>query len=137
MGGFMEFSSIYEEENKFPCENISYEEGRIVRYLLMETEIFKNGEIVTMSLSKPKKYIYGNGLFWDKDGCNQAFEAFICEQKDGYEMVIDSQEVISKKRRESLEKFVFDKEDIKVISKIKGEEMIKTIPYWEESLKRV
>lgn len=132
----MEFSSIYEEEKKFPCQNISYEEGRIIRYLIMEMEIFKNGQVVTMSLSKMQKYIYGNGLFWDKDGCNQAFEAYIKKRKNGYEIIVDSQEVISKKRKESLEKFIFDKDDIKVISKIVGEERIKTIPYWEESFKR-
>lgn len=133
----MEFSSIYEEENKFPCENISYEEGRIIRYLLSNTEIFKNGEIVTMSISKPEEYIQGNGLFWDKDSCNQAFDAFIYKKNDGYEIVVDSEEIISKKRRESLEKFLFDKDNIKVISQIKGDEVIKTIPYWEENLKRI
>lgn len=121
----MEFSSIYEEEKKFPCQNISYEEGRVIRYLIMNMEIFKNGEVITMSLNKMQKYIYGNGLFWDKDGCNQTFEAFIKKRKNNYEIIVDSQEVISKKRHECLKKFIFDKDDIKVFGKIE-----------EESLKR-
>lgn len=125
----MEFNSEIEEEQYFPYLNMSLEEARLIRYLIINMEVFKNHEIVAMGLKNINDEIRVNGMAY-KDGDNLTFNGIAKPRKTGYIVSLIIEEVLSHKDYYSIESFRFNKNSIKVRSKIERcDEVIKEIPY--------
>lgn len=132
----MEFSSLPEEEKWFPHQGISLEEARLLRYLVRNIEFFNKSKVVQMSLVFNGEYIYGNGCA-SCENDSITFESFVYRRSNGYRIITEASEVLSKKRTFSLDDVTFLKNSLKIRSKIEKEDLvIKKIPYPEENLIR-
>lgn len=127
----MEFASELEEGQYFPYFNMSLEESRLLRYLIKNMEVFKEHEIVKMSLRKEDKEIKVNGIAY-KEGDNLTFDGVAKPKSSGYVVAVAIEKVLSHKDYYSIESFNLNKGSIRVHSKIEGKaEVTKKIPYMD------
>lgn len=132
----MEFDNTFEDEKCFPYLYISLEESRKIRYLIRNMDTFKNGEVVQMSLQNNGEYVYGNGMFASDDG-NKTFESYVYKTPYGYKIFSVIEEVLKHKDYYSVDVFLFEEKDIRVISEVEhGDKVVKKIDYPEESFTR-
>ena len=80
---YMKFNNIFEEEYYFPCEGLTLDEGREIRYLMNNTFEFLEGDIIQMQLIKNGEVINANGMYGSNSG-NKTFVGEIIKSKDGY-----------------------------------------------------
>lgn len=127
----MEFTSEVEEEQYFPYLNMSLEDARLIRYLVRNMEVFKEHEIVKMSLKNVDNTIKVNGSAY-KEGDNLTFDGMVMPRKTGYVIALVVEKVLAYEDYYSVESFRFNKNGIKVRSKIEEhEEIVKEIPYMD------
>ena len=111
----MEFNSRVVEEDNFPCNGVSLDEGREIRYLINNTFDFMYGDIVKMVLTKNADVIIANGLY----GCdfeNKAFKSYVLKIDNGYSIRSDIDNLDGKGTYASDSMFIYEGNNIKVIS---------------------
>ena len=111
----MEFNSRVVEEDNFPCNGVSLDEGREIRYLINNTFDFMYGDIVKMILTKEKDIIVANGLFGSDFG-NKAFKSYVLKIDNGYSIRSDIDNLDGKGTYASDSMFIYEGNNIKIIS---------------------
>lgn len=111
----MEFNSQVVEEDNFPCNGVSLDEGREIRYLINNTFDFMYGDIVKMILNKEKDIIVANGLY-GSDFENKAFKSYVLKIDNGYSIRSDIDNLDGKGTYASDSMFIYEGNNIKVIS---------------------
>lgn len=111
----MEFNSRVVEEDNFPCNGISLDEGREIRYLINNTFDFMYGDIVKMVLTKNADVIIANGLY-GSDFENKAFKSYVLKIDNGYSIRSDIDNLDGKGTYASDSMFIYEGNNIKVIS---------------------
>ena len=124
------FDNIYEEENLFPSINVSLDDARLIRYLVRNFYVFRNGELVQMTLRNTNGVINANGLVYEKNK-NKTFNSEI-EYTDNGMIFYTEIEEVPRKKYYSIDEFIFREKDIEVRSKINGRNIIRKIPYESE-----
>ena len=111
----MEFNSRVVEEDNFPCNGVSLDEGREIRYLINNTFDFMYGDIVKMVLTKNADVIIANGLY-GSDFENKAFKSYVLKIDNGYSIrsVLDNLDGKGTYASDSM--FIYEGNNIKVIS---------------------
>ena len=129
------FANIYEEEKSFPYIDMSLEEARKLRYLVRNFYAFKDGELIQMVLRNSDGIIRANGMVFE-EGKSKTFDSLIKYKNDGVIFYSEIDEIYGN-RYYSIDDFSFGEKDIKVVSSIaKKEDIVRRIPYMEESLGR-
>lgn len=111
----MEFNSRVVEEDNFPCNGVSLDEGREIRYLINNTFDFMYGDIVKMILTKNVDVIIANGLY-GSDFENKAFKSYVLKIDNGYSIRSDIDNLDGKGTYASDSMFIYEGNNIKVIS---------------------
>lgn len=111
----MEFNSRVVEEDNFPCNGVSLDEGREIRYLINNTFDFMYGDIVKMVLTKKADVIIANGLY-GSDFENKAFKSYVLKIDNGYSIRSDIDNLDGKGTYASDSMFIYEGNNIKVIS---------------------
>lgn len=111
----MEFNSQVVEEDNFPCNGVSLDEGREIRYLINNTFDFMYGDIVKMVLTKNADVIIANGLY-GSDFENKAFKSYVLKIDNGYSIRSDIDNLDGKGTYASDSMFIYEGNNIKVIS---------------------
>lgn len=111
----MEFNSRVVEEDNFPCNGVSLDEGREIRYLINNTFDFMYGDIVKMVLTKNADVIIANGLY-GSDFENKAFKSYVLKIDNGYSIRSDIDNLDGKGTYASDSMFIYEGNNIKVIS---------------------
>lgn len=111
----MEFNSRVVEEDNFPCNGVSLDEGREMRYLINNTFDFMYGDIVKMVLTKNADVIIANGLY-GSDFENKAFKSYVLKIDNGYSIRSDIDNLDGKGTYASDSMFIYEGNNIKVIS---------------------
>lgn len=111
----MEFNSRVVEEDNFPCNGVSLDEGREIRYLINNTFDFMYGDIVKMVLTKNTDVIIANGLY-GSDFENKAFKSYVLKIDNGYSIRSDIDNLDGKGTYASDSMFIYEGNNIKVIS---------------------
>ena len=111
----MEFNSRVVEEDNFPCNGVSLDEGREIRYLINNTFDFMYGDIVKMVLTKNADVIIANGLY-GSDFENKAFRSYVLKIDNGYSIRSDIDNWDGKGTYASDSMFIYEGNNIKVIS---------------------
>lgn len=111
----MEFNSRVVEEDNFPCNGVSLDEGREIRYLINNTFDFMYGDIVKMILTKNADVIIANGLY-GSDFENKAFKSYVLKIDNGYSIRSDIDNLDGKGTYASDSMFIYEGNNIKVIS---------------------
>ncbi len=111
----MEFNSRVVEEDNFPCNGVSLDEGREIRYLINNTFDFLYGDIVKMVLTKNADVIIANGLY-GSDFENKAFKSYVLKIDNGYSIRSDIDNLDGKGTYASDSMFIYEGNNIKVIS---------------------
>ncbi len=111
----MEFNSRVVEEDNFPCNGVSLDEGREIRYLINNTFDFMYGDIVKMVLTKNADVIIANGLY-GSDFENKAFRSYVLKIDNGYSIRSDIDNLDGKGTYASDSMFIYEGNNIKVIS---------------------
>lgn len=111
----MEFNSRVVEEDNFPCNGVSLDEGREIRYLINNIFDFMYGDIVKMVLTKNADVIIANGLY-GSDFENKAFKSYVLKIDNGYSIRSDIDNLDGKGTYASDSMFIYEGNNIKVIS---------------------
>lgn len=111
----MKFNSRVVEEDNFPCNGVSLDEGREIRYLINNTFDFMYGDIVKMVLTKNADVIIANGLY-GSDYENKAFKSYVLKIDNGYSIRSDIDNLDGKGTYASDSMFIYEGNNIKVIS---------------------
>lgn len=111
----MGFNSRVVEEDNFPCNGVSLDEGREIRYLINNTFDFMYGDIVKMVLTKNADVIIANGLY-GSDFENKAFKSYVLKIDNGYSIRSDIDNLDGKGTYASDSMFIYEGNNIKVIS---------------------
>lgn len=111
----MGFNSRVVEEDNFPCNGVSLDEGREIRYLINNTFDFMYGDIVKMVLTKKADVIIANGLY-GSDFENKAFKSYVLKIDNGYSIRSDIDNLDGKGTYASDSMFIYEGNNIKVIS---------------------
>lgn len=111
----MEFNSRVVEEDNFPCNGVSLDESREIRYLINNTFDFMYGDIVKMVLTKNADVIIANGLY-GSDFENKAFKSYVLKIDNGYSIRSDIDNLDGKGTYASDSMFIYEGNNIKVIS---------------------
>lgn len=111
----MEFNSRVVEEDNFPCNGVSLDEGREIRYLINNTFDFMYGDIVKMVLTKNADVIIANGLY-GSDFENKAFKSYVLKIDNGYSIRSDIDNLDGKGTYASDFMFIYEGNNIKIIS---------------------
>ena len=141
-------ADILEEEQNFPYEGISLEEARIFRYLMSNVKPLRNGTIIRMYLTRLNEYsVNANGLVYELDSetnkeLNKSFDSEINVYDDEINICseITREYKPGYKQRDlySIDRFIMEKDNIKVISRTeKQEESVTEIPYYIEEKARM
>ncbi len=124
------FDNIYEEENLFPSINVSLDDARLIRYLVRNFYVFRNGELVQMTLRNTNGVINANGLVYEKNK-NKTFNSEI-EYTDNGMIFYTEIEEVPRKKYYSIDEFIFREKDIEVRSKVEGQNIVNVIDYESE-----
>ena len=124
------FDNIYEEENLFPSINVSLDDARLIRYLVRNFYVFRNGELVQMTLRNTNGVINANGLVYEKNK-NKTFNSEI-EYTDNGMIFYTEIEEVPRKKYYSIDEFIFREKDIEVRSKVEGQNIVNGIDYESE-----
>ena len=124
------FDNIYEEENLFPSINVSLDDARLIRYLVRNFYVFRNGELVQMTLRNTNGVINANGLVYEKNK-NKTFNSEI-EYTDNGMIFYTEIEEVPRKKYYSIDEFVFREKDIEIKSKVDGLNIVNKISYESE-----
>ena len=111
----MEFNSRVVEEDNFPCNGVSLDEGREIRYLINNTFDFMYGDIVKMVLTKNADVIIANGLY-GSDFENKAFKSYVLKIDNGYSIRSDIDNLDGKGTYASDFMFIYEGNNNKIIS---------------------
>ena len=124
------FNNIYEEENLFQSINVSLDDARLIRYLVRNFYVFRNGELVQMTLRNTNGVINANGLVYEKNK-NKTFNSEI-EYTDNGMIFYTEIEEVPRKKYYSIDEFVFREKDIEIKSKVDGLNIVNKISYESE-----
>lgn len=111
----MDFNNQILEEDNFQCIGVTLEESREIQYLINNTFDFMYGDIVKMVLTKEADVIIANGLY-ESDFGNKAFESYILKMGNGYSIRSDIDNLDGKGTYTSDTIFIYEGNNIKVIS---------------------
>ena len=134
-------ADILEEEQNFPYEGI-------FRYLMSNVKPLRNGTIIRMYLTRLNEYsVNANGLVYELDPetnkeLNKSFDSEINVYDDEINICseITREYKPGYKQRDlySIDRFIMEKDNIKVISRTeKQEESVTEIPYYIEEKARM